>query len=480
MHIILYVLDALRADHLGCYGYKRDITPHIDQIAAEGVLFENCFTSTTWTRPVAASLLTGAYPKVHQTTSRDNMFSVGLKRLPEMLQTGGFETAAFNTMGNIAGEIGFSRGFDQYFDLFREPALVAKRHRLNAAKEGLLHTAEAEIALPLAEDINDYLLPWLAERKAENTFSFVWSIETHEPYGAPEPFRRYAGPVHRPGEGESDDIRSATQADRDRLMNLYDDGILYNDHCIGQLVDQLKQLGIYEDTLFLIVGDHGEAFYEHGFYTHGHPPYDELIHVPLIVKFPGWTHAGRRVAGLAELIDVVPTVTAVAHLPQPAETSRFIQGKNLLPLLTKEQDQVRTYTFSDTQSLAIHNRYLSVRSQEWKYIQIRQPQRNRQTLLKTVQHVLARGLLWDIIRRPRHFLRSYFRNNNEFLFNLQTDPAEQHNALTEHPEVAQELQQILEQWLMQNEQLSQQLGDEPLTYHESEALQKHLEKLGYL
>jgi hypothetical protein len=104
-----------------------------------------------------------------------------------MLKAGGFATAAFNTMGNIAGEIGFSRGFDHYFDLFREPALVAKRHRLNAAKEGLLHTAEAEIALPLAEDINDYLLPWLAERQAQNTFSFVWSIETHEPYGAPEP-----------------------------------------------------------------------------------------------------------------------------------------------------------------------------------------------------------------------------------------------------------------------------------------------------
>ncbi|MBK8899832.1 MAG: sulfatase [Anaerolineaceae bacterium] len=480
MHIILYVLDALRADHLGCYGYGRNITPHLDQLAAAGVVFENCFTSTTWTRPVAASILTGAYPTVHQATTRDNMFSVALKRLPEMLKAGGFETAAFNTMGNIAGEVGFSRGFDRYYDLFREPGLVAKRHRLNAAREGLLHTAETEIALPLAEDINDYLLPWLAERKAQNTFSFVWSIETHEPYGAPEPFRRYAGPVRQPGEGESDDIRSAGKADRNRLMNLYDDGILYNDHCLGQLVTELKQLGIYDETLFIVVGDHGEAFYEHGFYTHGHPPYEELIHVPLIMKFPGGAYAGQREAALVELIDVAPTVTAVAHLPQSADTRRFIQGKNLLPLLNNEAEQVRTYTFSDTQSLAIHNRYLSVRSREWKYMQIRKPQRNRQTLRKTVQHVLARGLLWDIVRRPRHFWRSYFRSSNEFLFNLPADPAEQHNALVEHPEIAQQLRQVLEQWLAQNEHLAQQLGDEPLTYHESEALQKHLEKLGYL
>lgn len=480
MHIILYVLDALRADHLGCYGYEREITPNIDTLAQDGVVFENCFTSTTWTRPVAASLLTGAYPAVHKTRFRENMFSVGLKRLPELLQEAGFKTAAFNTMGNIAGEIGFNRGFDRYFDLFREPGLIAKRQRLNAAREGLLHTAETEIALPLAEDINDYLLPWLAERLEENTFSFVWSIETHEPYGAPEPFRRYAGVVRKPGEGESDDIRSAGKADRDRLRNLYDDGILYNDHCLGLLIDQIKQLGIYEDTLFIILGDHGEAFYEHGFYTHGHPPYEELIHVPLVMKFPGSQFAGQRAAGMVELIDVMPTVTAVANNHQPSETNRFIQGKNLLPLLKNECEQVRTYSFSDTQSLSIHNQYLSVRSQEWKYIQIRQPKRNRQALFKTVKHVLARGLLGDILRRPRHFWRSYFRHSNEYLFNLQNDPTEAHNCIAEHPETAQQLRQTLAQWLEQNQRLAQQLDDEPLTHYESKALQKHLEKLGYL
>ncbi|MCP4416279.1 MAG: sulfatase [Chloroflexi bacterium] len=480
MHIILYVLDALRADQLGCYGYEREITPNMDQLAREGVLFENCFTSTTWTRPVAASLLTGAYPALHQTRSRDNMFSVDLKRLSEMLQGNGFATAAFNTMGNIAGEIGFNRGFDHYFDLFRESALIAKRQKLNAAKEGLLHTAESEIALPLAEDINDYLLPWLTERREQNTFSFVWSIETHEPYGAPEPFRRYAGPVRYPGEGESDDIRNAGKEDRDRLHNLYDDGILYNDHCLGLLVAKIKKLDLYDDTLFIVVGDHGEAFYEHGFYTHGHPPYDELIHVPLIMKFPSGAFSGQREPGLVELIDILPTVTAVTNTQHTPEIKQFIQGQNLLPLLRNECEQVKPYTFSDTQSLSIHNQYLSVRSHEWKYIQIRQPKRDRKTLFKTVQHILARGLLWDILRRPKHFLRSYFRNSNEYLFDLQADPGEQHNCITERPDMAQQLRQVLSQWLAQNEQLSQQLMHKPLTYQESDVLQKHLEKLGYL
>ncbi len=480
MHIILYVLDALRPDHMGCYGYERDITPHIDQLARAGVLFENCFTSTTWTRPVAASLLTGVYPMVHLVRSRDNMFSTGLTRLPELLQAAGYKTAAFSTMGNIAGEIGFHRGFDRYYDLFREPEIIAKRQKLNAAKEGLLHTAEDEIALPRAEDINDYFLAWLRENQDENTFSFIWSIETHEPYGAPPPFRRYAGPETKPGEGESDDIRSAGKADRNRLLNLYDDGILYNDHCIGLLASQLERWGMADDTFWIILGDHGEAFYEHGFYTHGHPPYDELIHVPLIMKFPGGTFAGRRETALVELIDLFPTVTAVAGAPPHPEKQQFIQGHNLLSLLNKECRQIRTYTFSDTQSLSIHNHYLSVRSQKWKYIQIRRPQRDSRTLLKTAQHIWARRLLIDILRRPRHFFRSYFRHESELLFDLQNDPAEQHNCITAHPDIAHHFRQILAEWVQQNEALAQQLDHQVLTYRESELLQKHLEKLGYL
>lgn len=482
MHIILYVLDALRADHLGCYGYERNASPHIDSLADNGVVFENCFTSTTWTRPVAASILTGTYPELHQTRTRYDMFATNLTRLPETLQQAGFKTAAFSTMGNIASEIGFKRGFDQYFDLFRDPDILAKRGHLDAAREGLIHTSEEEVALPQAEDINPFLFDWLNNHQEENTFSFIWSIETHEPYRPPESFRQFATTPLKPGEGESSDIRSADANDCERLHDRYDDGIYYNDHCLGEIFSYLKHNNLYDDTLLIIIGDHGEAFFEHGFYTHGHAPYDELIHVPLILKLPQNHFAGLRVSGLAELVDLYPTITAVANIEVASENTQFWQGHNLYPLISGEKQEVRNYTFSDTQSLAIHNRYLSLRDHKWKYIQIQRPKRDRNTILKTVRYIIERKLLIDILLRPRHFWRTYRQGNrNIYLFNLEIDPAEKHNLASEQPNLVQKLDSVLRTWQFENSILARQIDrNNQLVYKESTYLRSHLEKLGYM
>jgi arylsulfatase A-like enzyme len=480
MHVIVYILDALRADHLSCYGYDRQTSPHLDGLASEGVLFENCFTSSTWTRPVAASILTGTYPRVHLTRSRYDMFTTSLTRLPEVLRAGGFKTAAFSTMGNIASEIGFSRGFDHYYDLFRDPAILAKRRRLDAAKEGLMHATDEEIALPRAEDINDFLFPWLEEQRAANTFSFIWSIETHVPYTAPDEFRRFSGPAPLgPDEGQRQDIRSAGAADRQRLMNLYDDEIYYNDHCLGQIISHLKALSIYDDTLFVIAGDHGDAFYEHSFYAHGQAPYEELIHVPLIAKFPSAQYAGKRVAGLVELIDIFPTVAAAAGLAPGIAGSTYVQGQNLLGLAAEGYNQ-REYVFSDTQSLEIHNHYQSVRTKCWKYIERRRPQRSSRTLTSIVAHIIKRRMIFDILRNPRHFLRSYFSGSNKLLFDLAADPGELKNIATERPDLITQLGQTMIKWQQQNDDLAQQVGCSSYSYEESETLRQHLEKLGYM
>ena len=480
MHIILYVLDALRADHVGCYGYQRETTPNIDKIAKDGVIFENCFTSTTWTRPVAATILTGVYPAVHQTRTRYDMFSTNLLRIPEVLQQGGYKTAAFATMGNIASEIGFSRGFDKYYDLFREPEILKKRTKLNAAREGLLHTTEDEVALPWAEDIHDFLFPWLEENREENTFSFIWSIETHEPYWTPEGFRPFYGPDIQPGEGESDDIRSADEQDVERLTNMYDNGIFYNDHCLGRLVQHLKDADIYDDTCIILIGDHGEAFYEHQFYAHGKAPYEELIHVPLIIKLPNNKTAGERVSGLSELVDLFPTIAHIGNVSPDHLKDTSLQGYNLLSLLNGNKDSVRDYVFSDTQSLEVHSRYLSVRSDSAKYIQIQTPKRDGNAYLQTAKHVIERGILLDILRRPRHFMKGYFGRDNEMLFDLTQDEKEQNNIAQERPSQIEEFQQILYEWQAQNENLAQQQTAETSEYEESESLRRHLEKLGYL
>jgi arylsulfatase A-like enzyme len=329
--------------------------------------------------------------------------------------------------------------------------------------------------------VHGFLFPWLEENQIAQTFNFVWSIETHEPYAAPDEFRRFSASLSsQSNEGSSDDIRQAGEADRQRLMNLYDDEICYNDHCIGQIVKRLKELDIYDGTLFIVTSDHGDAFYEHGFYAHGHVPYEELIHVPMIFKFPSGQYAGHRVTGLVELIDIFPTVIAVAGLNPSTAGGAFAQGCNLLPLVDGTRDRVRDCVFSDTRSLEIHNRYQSVRSDRWKYIHIERPKRNSRTFASTLQHIVERRMITDILRSPRHFLHTYLAGSNEYLFDLKTDPAEQHNLTAERPELVDHFQQVLENWQQENAELAAQVDSLSYSYEESEILREHLEKLGYM
>lgn len=480
-HIVLYILDALRADHLGCYGYHRDVSPNIDALANEGVIFNNCFTSSTWTRPVAASILTGVYPQVHLTRTRQDMFSHNISRLPELLQNQGFKSFAISSMGNIASEIGFDIGFDQYSDLFRDAGIITSRRRLDGSVEGLLNLNNEELALPLAEDINSHYFPKIDENRDGKTFSFLWSIETHVPYHAPIEFRIFSELEDRGSlDGERTDIRGAHFEDRQRLMDLYDEEIYYNDHCIGKLVSHLKKLGIYDDTLLIVAGDHGDAFYEHGFYAHGHTPYEELIHVPLIIKFPQAKYRGKTISSLIELIDIYPTVLAAVNSDFDFPHKPFIQGKNLLHLLDGSQKQIREFVYSETQSLPVHNRYLSVRDIQWKFIMIKRPKRDFTTAITSLKHIIDRHMIKDLLRTPRHFLRTYFAGSNAYLFDLSTDPGEQNNLISQYPDLVKKYKQILESWDAESNELAVQLDAHQKSIEKDEILTKHLEKLGYL
>jgi len=481
MHIILYVLDALRADHLGCYGYQRNTSPNIDFLSKNGVLFKHCSTSSTWTRPVAASLLSGTYPAIHQTRSRNDMFLTNLPRLPEALKLAGFKTAAFSTMGNIASEIGFDRGFDVFIDIFRDPAIIAKRRKLDAIKEGFIHNPDQEIALPRAEDVNDYLFPWIETHRDENTFSFIWSIEPHVPYAAPSEFRRFSFATQKKiNEGERDDIRGAGKKDRRRLLNLYDDEIYYNDYCIGEIIKHLEVLGIFDDTLFVIISDHGEAFFEHHAYTHGHAPYEEVIQVPLIIKFPDSKFAGKIVSGLVELIDLFPTLVSYVGVNYSEIVPNFLQGYNLMKIINGNKSQVRDYTYTDTRALDIHNQYYSVSDLNWKYIRILSPNRTRKTVIKTINHIINSRMIIDILSKPRHFFRNYLGVSSEQLYDLRSDPKELENKIVECKDVAIRMREVLSNWEEQNKKISAKVEKFSGEFDEDEIIKQHLEKLGYL
>ena len=500
MHVILYVLDSIRADHLGCYGYERDTSPCLDALAADGVVFGNCFTSSTWTRPVAASLLTGTYPGVHGTQSRHDAFVTNLPRLPEVLRDAGYATAGFSTIGHLDSNNGFGRGFDRYLDLFRQPEILAKREVLDASHEGLLDDPDGVVALPRAEDVNEQLFPWLSENSGRDSFSFVWTIDPHVPFSPPEGYRRFsapsathAGAISGPGRraGSYADARAAGEGDRQRLIDLYDDEISYADAQLGALVGHLGDLGIYEETLLIVTGDHGESFFEHGLYGHGHAPFDEVVRVPLIVKLPaakvraqadaerGADAGVSRVDHLVELVDIYPTITACAGLLSLSAGGGPLQGHALLPLIEHRADPVRQYVYSETRSLAIHNRYLSVRSDRWKYIEIERPERDARSIAGLVQHVLQRKMLRDIIRAPRHFFRSYFQHEDAYLFDLAADPQERVNLMADRPDRAADLARVLADWQTENEELAKQFTTMAYDYEESEAMKRHLESLGY-
>ncbi len=478
MHILLYVFDALRADHLSCYRYRRDTSPNLDALSEDGVLFENCFSTSTWTRPVAASLLTGTYPKVHGTITRYNDFTAQIPRLPEVLRNIGFITGGFVTMGNLASDFGFAKGFEKYIELFCEPEIINGRRRLDASDEGLFNISHNQVALPLAEDINDAYIPWLSERINESTFGFIWSIETHEPYRAPEAFRRFSKTPLLPGEGESSYIVQANDENKERLIDLYDDEIFYNDFYFGEIINKMKEFEVYDEALIIVLGDHGDAFYEHGVYSHGHIPYDELIHIPLIIKLPGQRFKGRRVDNLVEIIDIFPSIISVIG-KDPEVALPLVQGKSLMPLLLTRPNLNKKYVFSETQTIDVHNRYLSVRGKQWKYIKIVRPVRSRKNIINTLRYILSRNILLRILFNPRHYLRNYLQSTDEMLFDLYLDPDEKNNLFRVNPEILMEYREILSNWERINDQLAMTVKRQTGDLQESEILHKHLEKLGY-
>ncbi len=483
MNIILYVCDALRADHLTCYGYGRQTSPQLDALAKDGVLFENCFASSTWTRPSAASLLTGVYPAVHMTNARRRVLPRHMTRLSEFLGRRGYRTGGFSTMANVSSDVDFDYGFDVFHDLFREPEIVARRQVRDLIVEDEIGGigGAASVAIPHADDIHPFLFPWLLEHRHSPAFSFVWSIEPHAPYIPPTEFRPFSGSAGADArEGWPEHLRRAGATDRQRLIDLYDDEIYYNDYCLGQLVAFLKQENLYDDTLLVVLGDHGEAFFEHRVYGHGFLPYDELIHVPLIMKLPYAQHAGARVGALAELIDVFPTLLAIAGLTENLPLT--LQGHNLLPLIAGEATEVRSHVWSDTFSPDSSNQdhYLSVRTPDWKFIQVEKATGTGQRLMASWRRVWASGFRLGFGRILRHWRKNYGQRANIYLFDLQADPAEQNNVAGAHPEHVARFQQLLAEWQGRNAALATQLGSPTDQRQEDEELRRQLEALGYL
>lgn len=303
-HVVLYVIDTLRADRVGTYGYDRGTTPHIDAFAEGGIVWNHAVAQSPWTRPSVASILTGLSPLTHGVNGRRSRLEDESLTLAEILQEAGYETAGFVTNPNVAGRYGFRQGFDTY----------------------------AQLNQTTAEQVNTRARHWLAARDAGRPFFlYLHTVEPHAPYQASDEYlSRFASGVRNPrgyrrpfmnslSRLGADEASAATAA----LLQLYDAEIALNDEKFGDLLELLAAQGVLENTVVLLVSDHGEEFFEHGRWEHGKSLYTEVLDIPMLGRFPGCPPA--RSDQLAQHVDLVPTLLDYLGI----ETDQQFDGRAL-------------------------------------------------------------------------------------------------------------------------------------------------------
>jgi arylsulfatase A-like enzyme len=379
-------------------------------------------------------------------------------------------------MGNLSKSLGYDRGFNHFEDLYKDPDIVAKRATTTTDSEELEHENQTRVALPRAEDLTDHMLDWLNSHGSDDYFMFCWSIEPHIPYDPPPGFREFTNDSYNgPIDGSRERLPDVeTDADLEQLRALYDGEIRYNDAELGRLIDHLRERGEYDETMIIVCGDHGDAFNEHGQLTHGHLPYDELSHVPLVIKPPVDTDvSGETINEITSLIDIAPTVLEATDTVADEKT---IQGRALPPFgPTGSSSPV----FSETRSRDIYPAFYSVRTERWKYMEVDKPDRSVTTLAETVKQVYKRGLISEIIRNPLYYYRRYRHDQDRYLYDLLKDPNEKDNLIEEESDIASDFESQLQDWLEECESICQ-LVEQGSADEIDEATDTQLRQLGYI
>jgi arylsulfatase A-like enzyme len=314
--VILVSLDTLRPDHLGCYGYSRDTSPFIDRLAEDSVLFENSFATSPWTLPSHVSLLTALNCINHQVYQSDEKMDPSILTVADFLREKGYFTSAFTGGGYVSAKYGFSKGFDSYH------------------MRGRIQSSDS------AEIISKAALNWIERHRDRNFFLFLHTYQIHNPYSSPPPFNKMfleedalydridMGPL---GFNHEKRYLPVSSEMKENIIALYDGEIRYTDEVfVRTLVEKLKDLGLYSDSLIILTSDHGEEFFEHGAWLHTHSVYNETINIPLMIKYPGFEHAGTRVKSYSRLIDIMPTILDELNIEHRGV---FMDGRSLEELI---------------------------------------------------------------------------------------------------------------------------------------------------
>jgi arylsulfatase A-like enzyme len=322
-NVFIYLVDTLRADHMSCYGYSRETTPYIDRFSKNALLFKQCVAAASWTKPAIGSILTGLYPNKHRAEDQTDKLSLDVQTLAEVLKANGYTTMYITPNVNVAREVNFDQGVDFY--LFSRVGATLKTFYRSSE---YLNTEFFEIL-----GNNPQLLK-------KPLFAFLHTIDPHDPYTPEEPFLKFKkNDKQRENLGIPNYIRQRkagtglSQEDIDYIESLYDCEILHNDYYFGKFIRFLEEKNLYENSIIIFVADHGEQFDEHNIMFHGHSIYNEEIHVPLIIKFPGREFPGDQTDIMISQVDIFPTVLDYLGI----DIAPDVDGVSIFDLLNQNQ-----------------------------------------------------------------------------------------------------------------------------------------------
>ncbi len=324
-NILILLMDTLRADRLGCYGYGKPTSPAVDRLAQRGTLFTRCYAPSDYTQASTASLFTGQYPLAHGYVNSDYVLEDANLTMAEIFRDAGYTTAAFIANGLAGRKYGMDQGFHEHFENNRASAF--------------------ELAEAASEFIDRH------SREGDRPFlAYLHFLDVHDPHRIPAAeFSRMADPsafvfdmqdtllletmvmrawwsTVQKWRGEGEDPGEVARYFED-YSDLYDSSIAYWDEAVGAILEALRRNGLDRNTVVLVTSDHGEQLLEHGFFGHANSGYDVGLHVPLVLFDPAEDGIGRRISRPVSLIDVLPTLLERAGMPVPEQ----VQGRSLWP-----------------------------------------------------------------------------------------------------------------------------------------------------
>lgn len=429
-NILMISLDTLRPDHLTLYGYPRDTSPFMAELARQGVVFEQAFSQSPKTATSHMTIFTGLYPSVHgiENLSEENRrLSDEIPTLATLLSLAGYRTEAVVGGGNVSGELGFDRGFDVYAgssdaeDLFRQADGVLAR--LAGASEPFfvfLHTYEVhDPYVPQPEFARLYADPEYAGEIVSSKDELI------ELAGGQEYWQQYNAYWSR--------VDPSSGADAQHLRDLYDAEIRFTDEVLAAFIQRLSETGLLDNTILVLLSDHGEEFFEHGAALHN-TLYQEVLQVPLVFHLPATlgVDPGQRIQDVVRLIDIKPTLLDMVGVPAP----EHLQGRSLLPMMRREGGE----------SLPVFSE--RIKGEKRFALQVGK---------------------WKYIRQP----------GQEELYDLSVDPREQHNVAAQNEPLLRDLRQRAGQVMQWNEGLAQELQHGE-AFELDEETRDQLEALGYL